>query len=246
MMVATPYQRANRRRAALVVAAAALPPGVVLGLIGLAGGPVVAVAAFVFVTVVVALAVWTTADWRVARWVGGREADPTRDARFVNVVEGLCIGAGLPLPRLVVVEDEGLNALAAGHRPGAATVAVTAGLLGSLSRVELEGVLAEAVVRLKRLDPLPATLAAGAGPLARRVGRPGEGEDGADLGAVALTRYPPGLASALEKLAERGTAVTPPATRVADLWLADPRPPGIGTGAERLPLEERAEALREL
>jgi len=57
--------------------------------------------------------------------------------RYHNLVEGLCIAAGLPKPRLFVVDDQGLNAFVVGRSPKHAAVVVTSGLLDALNRIEL-------------------------------------------------------------------------------------------------------------
>jgi Zn-dependent protease with chaperone function len=67
----------------------------------------------------------------------------------------------------------------------------------------------------------------------------------ADQAAVALTRYPPALAAALEKVDAKGAGVSGQPASLAHLWLADPRPDAV-TGRGRLPIRERIEALREL
>ena len=71
-----------------------------------------------------------------------KPADGPEYARYHNLVEGLCIAAGLPKPRLYVVDDPAPNAFATGRNPKHAAVAVTTGLLEKMNRVELEGVLA--------------------------------------------------------------------------------------------------------
>ena len=237
-------ERSNERLGLLIVASTALPPALVAGLIGLLGGPVVAVVVFVVVAVGLAAAVWTFAEARALAGVGGVPADPRAHARLYNLVDGLCAAAGVAPPRLVVVEDPALNALAIGRDPRHAVLALTTGLLSGLSRIELEGVLANELVRIKRRDTLPGTLAAAAGPLGRRLARPIEEEESVDLAAVALTRYPPGLASALEKMATAGTSLAHPASSVVALWLAEPRSRPDGTTlSDRRPLAERVAAL---
>jgi Zn-dependent protease with chaperone function len=240
--VAGPYD--NRRRGAAVVAAGALPPAVVLGLIALIGGWPAAV--IVFVVVVAALTgwIWATAGPRAEAAVGGTPAEPGLHPRLFNLVEGLGAAVGVPPPRLRVVESASLNAVAVGKDPASATLAVTSGLLSSLSRIELEAVLAEEMIRIKRWDTRPATLAVAAGPLGRMVLHACSGDAQDDLQAVSLTRYPPGLAAALETMAGVGTAIPGSHPALAGLWLADP---GAGQGgARRLPLSERIQALREL
>lgn len=247
MRAVPPGPQANVRRATAIVAAGALPPAVVLGAIALAGGAVVAVVVFVVAAVALAAWIWLRADGRAVAAIDGKPPDPAsvpEHARLVNLVEGLCAAAGVPQPRLRVFADPALNAVAVGSNPKRATLAVTTGLLEHLGRVELEAVVATALVRIKRRDTLPGTVAASAGPLGRLLA----GQDGSeavdDLEAVSLTRYPPGLAAALEAMASAGTGVAGAASAVAGLWLADPRPGAPGAG--RLPLAERIQALREL
>ena len=239
----------NQRRALLVIVVTVLPPAVLLGGVGLLAGPLVAIAVLVVVAGAGTAVVWATADRRALAAVGGVPADPRAHARLYNLVDGLCAAAGVPAPRLVVVDDRALNALAVGRDPRHATLAVTTGLVGDLSRIELEGVIASELIRIKRRDTLPGTLAAGAGPLARRVACPAAREEAVDLAAVALTRYPPGLASALEKMESVGTALARPDPTVAGLWLAEPRRE-VATddlaASQRRPLTERVAALREL
>ena len=69
-----------------------------------------------------------------------KPADETEYRRYHNLVEGLCIAAGLPKPRLYVVDDPAPNAFATGRNPKHAALAVTTGLLEVMNRVELEGV----------------------------------------------------------------------------------------------------------
>src|SRR5687767_15746727 len=88
-----------------------------------------------------------------------RLADPVEHARLHNIVEGLCIAAGLPKPRVYVIDDPSPNAFATGRDPKHAAVAVTTGLLEKLNRVELEGVLAHELSHIKNYDILVSTLA---------------------------------------------------------------------------------------
>jgi heat shock protein HtpX len=230
----------------VVVALFAAVPAVLLGLIGLlAGGLIVGVV--VLAVVGAALVAWArlAGDRRVLAAIGGRDASPATDARLVNLVEGLSTGAGLRQPRLLVIDSPGLNAVAAGIRPGRAIVGVTTGLLAELDRIELEAVLAEELIQIRRHETVPATLLAATFGLGRRVAVPVDRDAEADLAAVALTRYPPALAAALEKLDTKGVAVFGQPGWVAQLWLADPDPEA-GTRRGRLPIRERIEALREL
>ena len=177
-----------------------------------------------------------------------RPADPTEYARLHNIVEGLCIAAGLPKPRVYIIDDDAPNAFATGRDPKHAAIAVTTGLLDKMNRIELEGVVAHELSHIKNYDILVSTLAvtlvgfiALASDLAIRILWWGGGrsrddnnsgggpqailallgfallllapliaqlmqfavsrrrESLADMSGVELTRYPPGLISALEK-----------------------------------------------
>jgi heat shock protein HtpX len=234
-----------------------------------------------------------------------RPADPVEYARLHNLVEGLCIAAGLPKPRVYVIDDPAPNAFATGRDPRHAAIAVTTGLLEKMNRVELEGVLAHELSHVKNYDILVSTLAVtmvgvivllsdwtlrflwwGGG---RRRGNRDNGGGGpaaalalvgfvllllspliaqlmqfavsrrrealADVSGVSLTRYPPGLISALEKLREDTTVVHSSSRATAHLWIESPlaRDPSEGrlSRLNRLfdthpPLEERIQALREL
>lgn len=75
-----------------------------------------------------------------------------------NLVENLCITAGLPLPKIYIIEDEAMNAFATGRDPDHAVVAVTQGLLNKLNRLELEGVLAHELSHIGNRDMLLSTV----------------------------------------------------------------------------------------
>lgn len=82
----------------------------------------------------------------VAESLGGRPVSPNTthpdERKLRNVVEEMAIAAGVPVPKIYVLDDEkGINAFAAGHAPGDAAVAVTRGCMTLLSRDELQGVI---------------------------------------------------------------------------------------------------------
>jgi heat shock protein HtpX len=72
--------------------------------------------------------------------------------QLYNVVEEISIAAGQPMPRVMVLETDALNAFATGNRVGNGTIAVTRGLLDTLSRDELQGVVAHEMAHLANLD----------------------------------------------------------------------------------------------
>ncbi len=230
-------------------------------------------------------------------------ADPAVYKRLYNLVEGLTIASGLPMPRVYVVQDTAPNAFATGRNPRHAAIAVTTGLLDKMNRVELEGVLAHELSHIKNYDILISTLAvtmvgaiAITSDMAIRAlwwggGRRGDDRDSgpggailaligfvllalapliaqlmhfavsrnreslADVSAVQMTRYPPGLISALEKLRDDQTVVASASRATAHLWIEQPMAmtpeEGKLSRTNRLfdthpPLDERIAALREL
>ncbi|MHB8457125.1 MAG: M48 family metalloprotease [Acidimicrobiales bacterium] len=188
--------------------------------------------------------------------------------RFEDVAGSLCAALGLETPDLRVLVDPAPNAIATGARPGGVRVVLTTGLLSALDRIELEGVLAHELAHVKRLDTLSAGLCSSLlhggklpFPGARKVATWLEGanrELEADLAAVQVTRYPPGLIAALD-LAKRVGACAPSAALGAGLlsdtrtqWLVPGSRESDGSGQLISPetgvfgLSERLEVLREL
>jgi heat shock protein HtpX len=78
----------------------------------------------------------------------GKEDAP----QLYNVVEEISIAAGQPMPKVMVLETDALNAFATGNRVGNGTIAVTRGLLDTLNRDELQGVVAHEMAHLANLD----------------------------------------------------------------------------------------------
>jgi heat shock protein HtpX len=72
--------------------------------------------------------------------------------QLYNVVEEMSLAAGVPMPKVMVMETDALNAFATGSRPDKGTIAVTRGLLNSLNRDELQGVIAHEMSHLANLD----------------------------------------------------------------------------------------------
>jgi heat shock protein HtpX len=266
-------------------------------------GVVGVVIAFVIAIGLSAVSYWKS-DAVALRMSRARPADPVEFARLHNVVEGLCIAAGLPKPRVYIVDDDAPNAFATGRDPKHAAIAVTTGLLDKMNRVELEGVLAHELSHIKNYDILVSTIAVtlvgfiaimsdigirtlwwgggrsrddndrggGAGAILAIAGFAllilapliaqlmqfavsRRRESLADISGVELTRYPPGLISALEKLRDDETVVHAHSRATAHLWIEQPMPTSREEGKlsrlNRLfdthpPLDDRIAALREL
>jgi heat shock protein HtpX len=244
----------SRRLVVLLAGVVAVPT--VLGLLvgAVAGAPVIGLVVGLVVGLAVVALAWWRAEPLVVSLARARPADPVEHARLLNLLDGLCAATGLSRPGAYVVADAAPNALTIGRSPRSAAVLVTAGLLDRLRRIELEGVLAHELSHVKEgsialrtvavpLVGVPATvLPPGlAGRLRHWV--VGEAEAPADLAAVAVTRYPPGLAAGLDVVASAGSRVaTPPA--LAHLWLAPPLGAFAPSPGEGLP--ERVAFLREL
>jgi len=91
-------------------------------------------------------------DTLVLAMSGARPADRKRDFDFFTVTENLAIAAGIPKPRLYVIDDTAMNAFATGRDPEHAVVCATSGILERLDRRELEGVIAHELSHVKNFD----------------------------------------------------------------------------------------------
>lgn len=192
----------------------------------------------------VGASLWFQADATVLRRSGAVAPDRQRHARFFNVADGLCVSAGVRDPGLYVVDDPALNAFAVGRDPRHGALVVTSGLLDALDRMELEAVVAH-LVALVRDDAMSASTMAAVVPFAPTPAALAAGHHArADLAAVSLTRYPPGLIAALEKIESVGSVLHRPVKAGAHLWVA---PPSADPASEtHQPLAQRIATLREL
>src|SRR5882672_8645 len=91
-------------------------------------------------------------DSLVLTMANAKAIDKSDAPQLYNVVEEMAIAAGVPTPRVMVLETEALNAFATGNRVGHGTIVVTRGLLDTLSRDELQGVVAHEMSHLANLD----------------------------------------------------------------------------------------------
>lgn len=91
-------------------------------------------------------------DKMVLGMANAKEIDKADAPQLYNVVEEMSIAAGVPMPKVMVLETDSLNAFATGNKPGKGTIAVTRGLLNALNRDELQGVVAHEMAHLANLD----------------------------------------------------------------------------------------------
>ena len=265
--------------------------------LGLGTGPAIAtlIVASIFV-----LISYRFSDRVVLGMSGAREVAHDKDPDLYHLVENLCIGAGMPVPRIYIIDDTAPNAFATGRDPNHAYIVVTKGLLQKLDKLELEGVLAHELSHIRNYDIRLMTLVVmlvglvalladlflrwtwyGAG--ARRGNRgKGEGAGGAILLVVALlmailapiaaqlirfaisrkresladasgallTRYPEGLARALEKISQDKEPLEAANKATAHLYIVNP----LKNHASSLnnffsthpPIQERIKALRSM
>ena len=83
---------------------------------------------------------------------GAREVDRNEEPVLYHVVEDMAMVAQIPMPRVYVIDDPGLNAFATGSNPQNAAVAATSGLLEIMNREELEAVIGHEVSHIRNLD----------------------------------------------------------------------------------------------
>jgi len=90
---------------------------------------------------------------KVALWTAGAKEIRKQDNPYVyRMVENLCITAGLPLPKIYIINDPAPNAFATGRDPKHASIALTTGIINMLENEELEGVIAHELSHIKNYD----------------------------------------------------------------------------------------------
>ena len=230
---------------------------------------------------------------------GAKQIVKNNNPQLFRIVENLCIGAGVPMPKIYIINDSAINAFATGRDPKHSVVCVTTGILDRLNKVELEGVIAHELSHVRNYDirlmsivvilvglvalladffmrslwyggskrersdrgnaqgiflligiilavlsPLIATL------IQLAVSR--KREFLADASGALLTRYPEGLASALEKISQDKEPLEAANNATAHLYIANPFKGKIsGSWFANLfnthpPIEERIRILRSM
>ena len=146
----------------------------------LLGGPSGLVIALVAALGMNLFAYWNS-DKMVLRMGNAQEVGPNEAPELYGIVQGLAERAGLPMPRVYIIDEEQPNAFATGRNPENAAVAATTGLLRYLSREEIAGVMAHELSHVRHRDTLimtvAATLAGALGMLASFGGLMGGGRD---------------------------------------------------------------------
>ncbi|NTU67131.1 MAG: M48 family metallopeptidase [Candidatus Moranbacteria bacterium] len=226
---------------------------------------------------------------------GAKEITHEDGREIYHIVENLCITAGLPVPKIYIIQDESPNAFATGRDPEHGVICLTTGIIGKLEKNELEGVIAHELSHIGNRDILLSTVVVvmvgfvalladwfrswtfwGGG---RRRNNDSEGgqlqlilfivaiifsilapiaavlmqlaisrkrEFLADADGALLTRYPKGLARALEKISADPRPLKEANRATAHLFIANPF---RGKNVSKLfmthpPIEERVKALR--
>ncbi|MDD2913478.1 MAG: M48 family metallopeptidase [Candidatus Pacebacteria bacterium] len=97
-------------------------------------------------------------DKIVLKMVNAKMIEKNDNPELYLLVENLCIGAGLPLPKIYIIEENQPNAFATGRNPEHGVIAVTRGLIEVLDRSELEGVIAHELAHIGNRDALLQTI----------------------------------------------------------------------------------------
>src|SRR3989338_1247150 len=107
------------------------------------------------ISVLMSLASYFQGD-KIALWAAGAKGPIAKNDNpyLYRLVENLTITAGLPLPKIYVIADPAINAVACGRNPAHASIAVTAGAIEKLKNEELEGVIAHELSHVKNYDIL--------------------------------------------------------------------------------------------
>jgi heat shock protein HtpX len=151
----------NKRRSVIVIALFVLVWAGIGALLGalLAGssgssgaGIVTGIVVAGLIAIACAVFAYSSGSRLVLAVSGAHPADPTQYQQLHNVVEEMAISAGLPKPTVYVIEDPSPNAFATGVSPNRAAITATTGLLQTMNRDELEGVISHEMSHIKNYD----------------------------------------------------------------------------------------------
>ncbi len=226
----------------------------------------------VIFSIVMSFASYWWSDKIVLSMSNAKPVDHDSNRDIYHLVENLCITAGLPVPKIYIIEDSAMNAFATGRDPEHGVICLTTGIIIRLEKAELEGVIAHELSHIGNRDILLSTVVVvlvgfvalmadwfrnwtfwGGG----RRSRSNDSEGGqlqlilfilaillsilapiagvlmqlaisrkreflADADGALLTRYPEGLASALEKISADPTPLKEANRATAHLFIANP------------------------
>jgi heat shock protein HtpX len=240
-------------------------------------------------SVLMSFASYWWSDKIVLAMTGAKEVTHRNAKEIYHIVENLCITAGLPVPKIYIIQDPSSNAFATGRDPAHAVIALTTGLIEKLEKKELEGVIAHELSHIGNRDILLSTVivvlvgfvALMADWFRRWAWFGGDDDDRgkspifliiaillsilaplaamliqlaisrkreflADADGALLTRYPEGLASALEKISADPIPLRSANRATAHLFISNPfRSKKISSLFQtHPPISERVKRLR--
>jgi len=255
--------------------------------------PIILVVAVFFSTFMSFTSYWYS-DKIVLALSGAKEVNHEENPRVYHLVENLCIAAGLPFPKIYIIDDPAPNAFATGRDPQHAVIALTSGLLQKMEKTELEGVISHELSHIGNRDILLQTVVVvlvgfvvlisdwflrswrwsggrrdnDRGSFAAIFALIGiilailaplfvnliqlaisrKREFLADASGALLTRYPEGLARALEKISQDQNQLRTANQATAHLFIVNPfKGKKISTlFMTHPPIEQRIRALRDL
>ena len=296
--------RSNQKRAAVLViimAAFLFLVGFLLGELLLPGAGLVGLGLAFIIWLVLTLVAFYSGDQVFLAISRARKIAPQDHPILYNVVEEMKIASGLPkMPNVYIIDDDAPNAFATGRRPETASVAVTTGLLRTLTRDELQGVVAHEMGHIKNRDVLYMMIVGvmmGAIVILAEIGlhslwwgggrrRTSSSEGGgqlqiiimivavvlmilapiiaqfiyfaisrrreylADASSALFTRYPEGLASALEKISGTSKKLRSATRATAPMYIINPLA-ATARGLKNVtsthpPISERVKILRSM
>lgn len=239
-------------------------------------------------TLIYSYSSWEYGDKIILASTNAKPAEGREYLQLNNVVEELSIAAGIPKPKVYVIDSKEMNAFATGKDPQHASIAITTGLLENLNRDELAGVIGHELSHIGNYDIrfsmivavmvglvailsdmflrslrysksnnkksylliLIGILFAIIAPIVVRLVQLAisrKREFLADASSAKLTRYPQGLASALEKIMKKNKGKMHVSEAVSHLFFVDPnRSPLDSLFATHPPIEKRIEILKSM
>lgn len=256
-----------------------------VGFLGIGGIALMAIGAIQFIA-------YYFSDQIVLNISKAKRVNDRENYELISLVDGLCIGMGIPKPDIYTIDDSATNAFATGRDPEHSAIVFTTGILQKLNRQELEGVIAHELSHIKNRDTLYTTVVVilvGLIALLSDIftrslfyGRGDRNKGGslflllglafallspliaqlikfavsrqreylADASAALVTRYPDGLASALEKISSDTEPLEVANKATAHLFIVNPLKNWHGSlnnmFSTHPPVEERIKRLKQM